>query len=295
MELLLQQIMAGLATGAIYACMALAVVMIYQAIDHLNFAQGEMAMFSTFIAWQLMAWGQPYWVAFVITGAVSFVGGVLIERVLFRPIHNAPVLSSLVAFIALFSVLNSGAGYIWDFTIKTFPSPFGNKPLFPGALIDTHEAGMIGVTLALLGLLYLFFRGTRLGLAMRAAAANPESARLVGIRVGWMTALGWGMAAAIGAVAGMLIAPVVFLEPNMMLGVLLYGFAGAVLGGLTSPGGAVLGGFAVGVIENLVPLVPIIGPSFGRELKLTFALALIVVVLMFRPSGIFGRSVVSRV
>ncbi|TMK13297.1 MAG: branched-chain amino acid ABC transporter permease [Alphaproteobacteria bacterium] len=291
MELLLHQVMAGLATGGIYACMALAVVMIYQAIDHLNFAQGEMAMFSTFIAWQVMQWGQPYWVAFAAAVVLSFIGGVLIERVLFRPIHNAPVLSSLVAFIALFSILNSAAGYLWDYTIKTFPTPFGHKPLLAG-LADTHEAGMIGVTLGLLGLLYLFFRGTRLGLAMRAAAANPESARLVGIRVGWMTALGWGMAASIGAVAGMLIAPVVFLEPNMMLGVLLYGFAGAVLGGLTSPGGAVLGGFAVGVIENVAGTFI---PYVGRELKLTIALVLIVAVLMVRPSGLFGRSVVSRV
>jgi branched-chain amino acid transport system permease protein len=291
MELLLHQVMAGLATGGIYACMALAVVMIFQAIDHLNFAQGEMAMFSTFIAWQVMQWGQPYWVAFVAAVVLSFIGGVLIERVLFRPIHNAPVLSSLVAFIALFSILNSAAGYLWDYTIKTFPTPFGHKPLLAG-LADTHEAGMIGVTLGLLGLLYLFFRGTRLGLAMRAAAANPESARLVGIRVGWMTALGWGMAASIGAVAGMLIAPVVFLEPNMMLGVLLYGFAGAVLGGLTSPGGAVLGGFAVGVIENVAGTFI---PYVGRELKLTIALILIVAVLMVRPSGLFGRSVVSRV
>jgi branched-chain amino acid transport system permease protein len=292
MQLLLQEIMAGLATGAIYACMALAVVMIYQAIDHLNFAQGEMAMFSTFIAWQIMAWGQPYWVAFAASVVLSFIGGVLIERVLFRPIHHAPVLSNLVAFIALFSILNSSAGYIWDYTIKTFPTPFGTKPLFGTGLMDAHEAGMIGVTLGLLALLYLFFRGTRLGLAMRAAAANPESARLVGIRVGWMTALGWGMASSIGAVAGMLIAPVVFLEPNMMLGVLLYGFAGAVLGGLTSPGGAVLGGFAVGIIENLAGTFI---PYVGRELKLTIALVLIVVVLMFRPSGLFGRSVVSRV
>jgi len=291
MELLLHQVMAGLATGGIYACMALAVVMIYQAIDHLNFAQGEMAMFSTFIAWQVMQWGQPYWVAFAAAVVLSFIGGVLIERVLFRPIHNAPVLSSLVAFIALFSILNSAAGYLWDYTIKTFPTPFGHKPLLAG-LADTHEAGMIGVTLGLLGLLYLFFRGTRLGLAMRAAAANPESARLVGIRVGWMTALGWGMAASIGAVAGMLIAPVVFLEPNMMLGVLLYGFAGAVLGGLTSPGGAVLGGFAVGVIENVAGTFI---PYVGRELKLTIALIVIVAVLMVRPSGLFGRSVVSRV
>jgi branched-chain amino acid transport system permease protein len=291
MELLLHQVMAGLATGGIYACMALAVVMIYQAIDHLNFAQGEMAMFSTFIAWQVMQWGQPYWVAFLAAVVLSFLGGLAIERVLFKPIHNAPVLSSLVAFIALFSILNSLAGYTWDYTIKSFPTPFGHKPLL-GGLADTHEAGMIGVTLSMLALLYLFFRGTRLGLAMRAAAANPDSARLVGIRVGWMTALGWGMAASIGAVAGMLIAPVVFLEPNMMLGVLLYGFAGAVLGGLTSPGGAVLGGFAVGVIENVAGTFI---PYVGRELKLTIALILIVAVLMVRPSGLFGRRVVSRV
>src|ERR1700693_4718895 len=292
MELFTNQVLAGIATGAIYACMALAVVMIYQAIDHLNFAQGEMAMFSTFIAWQAMAWGLPYWLAFTLSVTLSFIGGVLIERVLFRPIHNAPVLSSLVAFIALFSILNSGAGYIWDFTIKTFPSPFGQKPLFGNGLMDTHEAGMIGVTLGMLGLLYFFFRGPRLGLAMRAAAANPESARLVGIRVGWMTALGWGMAASIGAVAGMLIAPRVFLGPKLILGVLLYGFAGAVLGGMTSPGGAVAGGFAVGVIENLAGTFI---PYFGRELKLTIALVLIVAVLLVKPSGLFGRTVVSRV
>jgi branched-chain amino acid transport system permease protein len=291
MELLLQQVMAGLANGAIYACMALAVVMIYQAIDHLNFAQGEMAMFSTFIGWQLMAWGIPYWVAFAIAVVVSFIAGVLTDRVLFRPVQNAPILSQVVAFIALFSILNSSAGQIWDYTIKSFPTPFGHVSLL-GGTVDAHETGMIGVTLLLLGLLYVFFRGTRLGLAMRAAAANPESSRLVGIRVGWMTALGWGMATAIGAVAGMLIAPVVFLEPNMMIGVLLYGFAGAVLGGLTSPAGAVLGGFLVGIIENLAGTFI---PYVGRELKLTLALILIVIVLMFRPSGILGRRVVSRV
>lgn len=292
MELLLQQVVAGLATGAIYATMALAVVMIYQAIDHLNFAQGEMATFSTFLAWQMIQWGWPFWAAFAVAVALSFVGGVAIDRILFRPIQNAPILSQLVAFIALFSILNSSDGEIWDFNIKTFPSPFGMTPLFGARLISTHEAGMIVVTLVMLGLLYLFFSRSRLGLAMRAAATNPESARLVGIRVGWMIALGWGMSAAVGAVAGMLIAPVVFLEPNMMLGVLLYGFAGAVLGGLSSPGGAVAGGFAVGVIENLAGTFI---PYVGRELKLTIALVLIVAVLMVRPSGLFGRAVVSRV
>ena len=292
MELLLQQVLAGLANGAIYALMALAVVMIYQAIDHLNFAQGEMATFSAFIAWQLIAWDQPYWLAFAVAVIASFVGGIVIERILFRPIHNAPILSQLVAFIALFSILNRTDGEIWNFTIKTCPTPFGREPLFGSRLISTHEAGMIGVTVVILGLLYLFFRGSRLGLAMRAAAANPDSARLVGIRVGWMIALGWGMSSAIGAVAGMLIAPVVYLEPNMMLGVLLYGFTGAVLGGMTSPGGAVAGGFIVGVIENLAGTFI---PYFGRELKLTIALVLITAVLLVRPTGLFGRAVVSRV
>jgi branched-chain amino acid transport system permease protein len=266
--------------------------MIYQAIDHLNFAQGEMAMFSTFLAWQMLQWGWPYWAAFIVAVALSFVGGVAIERVLFKPIQNAPILSQLAAFIALYGILNSSAGWIWDFNIKTFPTPFGSAPLFGERLISTHQAGMIAVTLVMLGLLYFFFRGSRLGLAMRAAATNPESARLVGIRVGRMIALGWGMSAAVGAVAGMLIAPVVFLEPNMMLGVLLYGFAGAVLGGLSSPGGAVAGGFAVGVIENLAGTFI---PYIGRELKLTIALVLIVAVLMVKPSGVFGRPMVSRV
>ena len=292
MELLLHQVLAGLATGGIYACLALALVMIYQAIDHLNFAQGEMAMFSTFIAWQLIELGAPYWVAFVATLVISFVAGVLIDRVLFRPIHDAPILSHIVVFIALFGILNSLAGFIWDFNVKNFPTPFGSRPLLGSGLISSHDAGMIGVTILLLVFLYVFFRHTRIGLAMRAAAANPQSARLAGIRVGWMIALGWGMAAAIGSVAGMLIAPVVFLEPNMMTSVLLYGFAAAVVGGLTSPGGAVIGGFAVGIIENLAGTFI---PYVGRELKLTIALFLIVAVLLVKPSGLFGRRVVSRV
>ena len=292
MELLLHQILAGLATGGIYACVALAIVMIYQAIDSLNFAQGEMAMFSTFIAWQLLQWGMPYWVTFFATIVISFAAGVVIERIVFKPLRHATLFSHIVVFIALFAILNSLAGFIWDFTIKSFPSPFGTQPLFGSGLMSTHDAGMIFVTLILLVLLFVFFRYTRIGLAMRATAANPESARLVGIRAGWMVALGWGMAASIGAVAGMLIAPVVFLEPNMMLSILLYGFAAAVVGGLNSPLGAVVGGFSVGVIENLAGTFI---PYVGRELKLTIALTLIVAVLTLKPSGLFGRIVVNRV
>lgn len=291
MDLFFQQVLSGLATGAIYACIALAVVMIYQAIDHFNFAQGEMAMFSTFIAWQMIAWGFPYWIAFIVCIVLSFLGGMAIERIIFGPIHDAPVLSHVIVFIALFSVFNSTAGFIWEFTIKEFPSPFPATTPFETNLIGMHELGIIFVTLIMLGMIWLFFRFTPVGLAMRAAAANPDSARLVGVSVKWMLALGWGLAAAIGAVAGMLIAPIVFLEPNMMLGILLYGFAGAVVGGLTSPGGAVVGGFLVGVAENLAGTYL---PA-GSELKLTFALILIVGVLLVRPSGIFGRTVVSRV
>jgi branched-chain amino acid transport system permease protein len=292
MELFTNQILAGIATGAIYACMALAVVMIYQAIDHVNFAQGEMAMFSTFVSWQLMQWGVPYWGAFLVTIVFSFFAGIVIERLLFKPLAKAPILTNVAGFIALLAIINSVAGLIWDFTIKQYPTPFGSSPFLGSQLISTHQAGMIGVTLLLLIALYFFFQFTRIGLAMRAAASVPESARLVGINTSWMIALGWGMAAAIGAVAGMLIAPVVFLEPNMMLGILLYGFAAAVVGGLTSPGGAVIGGFSVGVIENLAGTFI---PYFGRELKLTIALLLIVAVLLVKPSGLFGRTVVSRV
>jgi len=292
MELFVQQVIAGISTGSIYACVALAVVMIYVAIGHLNFAQGEMAMFSTFIAWQLITWGVPYWVAFFLTIAISFVGGIVIERVIFKPLDNAPILSHVVMFIALLTIITSAAGFIWDFSIKTFPSPFGSAPLFGSSLISAHQAGMMAVTLLLLLALFFFFRYTRVGLALRASADNPVSARLVGIRVSWMIALGWGLATAIGAVAGMLVAPVVFLEPNMMLGILVYGFAGAVLGGLSSPGGAVLGGFLVGVIENLAgTFIPVI----GGELKLTIALCIIVLVLVLKPGGLFGRATIQRV
>jgi branched-chain amino acid transport system permease protein len=272
--------------------MALAVVMIYQATDGLNFAQGEMAMFSTFIAWQLIQWGVPYWVAFLLTVLISFAGGVAIERVLFRRLANVSTLTQVAGFIALFAIINSVAGMSWDFTIKKFPSPFGSSPFLGSQLISTHQAGMIGVTMLLLLLLYIFFRFFRVGLAMRAAASQPESARLVGVNVGWMVALGWGMATAIGAVAGMLIAPIVFLEPNMMGGVLLYGFASAVLGGLTSPFGAVVSGFLIGIFENLIGTYI---PGVGSELKLPIALALIVIGLVVKPNGLFVRSAVERV
>jgi branched-chain amino acid transport system permease protein len=293
MDAFIQQVFAGLATGGIYAAVALALVMIYQATDHLNFAQGEMAMFSTYIAWSLLQRGVPYWPAFFITIAISFAGGVLIQRVILRPVENAPVLSQVIVFIGLLVFFNSMAGWIFDYLIKPFPSPFPATPLKVGNIVfGMHNLGAIAVSLVVLTLLFLFFRFTSLGLAMRAAAQNPVSSRLVGIRVGWMLALGWGFAAAVGSVAGMMVAPLVFLEPNMMSGILLYAFASALLGGITSPGGAVVGGFTLGVLENLVGTYV---PFVGNELKLTVALVLIIGVLLVRPSGLFGKVAVKRV
>ncbi|HEX7812026.1 MAG TPA: branched-chain amino acid ABC transporter permease [Burkholderiales bacterium] len=290
MEAFLHQVFSGLATGGIYASLALALVMIYQSTNHINFAQGEMAMFSTYLAWSMINGGMPYWWAFLLTVLVSFVVGAAIERIIIRPVEDAPVLSVVTVFIALLVIFNSVAGWIFTYTIKTFPSPFPEQPLFGNRYISSHELGSIAVTLLVLVALYLFFRFTPLGLAMRAAAQNPLSSRLAGIRVGSMLALGWGLAAAVGAVAGLLVAPIVYLEPNMMAGVLLYAFAAALVGGIDNPFGAVLGGFMVGVLENLIGAYVI-----GTELKLTVALVLIVGVLLFKPSGMFGKVFVSRV
>lgn len=289
MDLLIQQVFSGLATGAIYASLALALVMIFNSTNHINFAQGEMALLSTYFAWTLMAAGLPYWAAFLLTVIVSFAFGVVVERVVIRSFHNAPHLSLVVVFIGLLLTFNALAGWIWGFLLKEFPSPVRN--LSTGTpLIGAHELFVVAATLALLVVLYCFFRFTTLGLAMRAAALNPVSARLVGIRVSRMLALGWGLAGALGAVAGMLVAPIVYLDPHMMIGILLYAFASAMLGGLSNPAGAVAGGLLFGVMENLVGTYLI-----GHELKLTFALVVVIAVLLVRPAGLFGKVTVKRV
>jgi branched-chain amino acid transport system permease protein len=301
MEQLLEQIASGLANGAIYACVALALVMIYVSTDHLNFAQGEMAMFSTYISGQLMNWGLDFWLAFVLTVMISFVLGVIIERVILRPLHNAPVLSVVVVFIGLLAICNSMAGAIWSYLIKEYPSPLPKATFGIAGVIGPHQLGVVVVTLIVLGLLFLFFRYTPLGLAMRAAAQNPQMARLVGVRVDWMLALGWGLAAAVGSVAGMMVAHIVYLDPNMMSGILLYAFASALIGGIGNPGGAVIGGFIVGVLENMVAYV---GNMIEKETgvyiigngeKLTVALIIVIFVLTVKPAGLFGRVVVKRV
>ena len=289
MNAFLAQLMAGVATGGIYASLALALVMIYRSTHHVNFAQGEMAMFSTFIASMLLQAGWPYWAAFFATVTMAFAMGAAIEVLLVRRLRHAPVLAIVVVFVALLVILHSLAGWLFGYAIRSFPSPFAEAAV-AGGLLSPHQFGAIGITLLMLALMYLFFRYSPLGLQMRATAENPTSSRLVGVRVNRMLALGWGLAGAIGAVAGMMIAPVVFLDVHMMSGVLLYAFAAAVLGGIGSAPGAVAGGFIVGVLENLLGTYVV-----GAELKLSIALVLIIVVLVAKPSGLFGKAVVVRV
>jgi len=288
MDYFLQQVFAGMATGSIYASLALALVMIYNTTGHINLAQGEMALVSTYFAWSLIEVGMPYFAAFALTIAASFLFGVVLETVIVRRFKDAPPLSLVVVFVGILLALNASAGWAWDYTIKTFPSPVEGWQTGT-ALVGAHSLFTIAVIGVLLALLFAFFNFTKVGLALRAASVNPVSARLTGVRVNRILALGWGLAAAIGAVGGMLIAPVLFLDPSMMLSVLLYGFAAALLGGLSSPAGAVAGGVLFGIVENLIGAFVL-----GNDLKLVFALATVIAVLLVRPQGLFGRIVVKR-
>jgi branched-chain amino acid transport system permease protein len=293
MAAFLQQVVSGLATGAIFASLALALVLIYRSTHIINFAQGEMAMFCTYIAWELMHKGLSFWPAFLITLAIAFVGGVGIERIVIRPVENASPLTIVIVTIGLLIAINGLAGWIWGADVRAFDSPFPNSTIdVGGVIISTQDIGTFVVCMATVVLLWAFFNLTALGLAMRAAAIDPTASKLVGVRVSWMLALGWGLASVLGAIAGMMAAPSVFLDPNMMLTVLIYAFAAAVLGGIDSPVGAVVGGLLLGVMLNLLgAYVDILGP----ELRLPSALLVLLAVLMVRPAGLLGHIVVRRV
>lgn len=288
MQGFLHQVAAGVAMGFIYASLALALVMIFEATSHINFAQGEMAMFSTFVAWSLMQAGLPMWAAFAVAFISAFIMGWAVERLVLRPFADSPVASVVIVFIGLLLIFNSLAGWIFGYEIQTFPSPFPSS--WTTSFGSAHELGVAVVTLAVLVVLFAFFRFTSLGLALRAAAQNPSSSRLVGIDVNRMLALGWGLAALIGALAGVMAAPIVFLEPNLMGGILIYAFAAALLGGINNPIGAVPGGIIVGVLENLMGAYVV-----GTELKLVVALVLILGILLVKPSGLFGYPTLTRV
>jgi branched-chain amino acid transport system permease protein len=287
-----QQIAAGVREGAIYAGLALAIVIIYRSTRVINFAQGEMATFTTFVAWSLMNHGLSFWTAFPIVLALAFTGGVAIERVVIRPVENAPVVTIVIVTLGLALLLNGLMNLIWGGGNQQFRGPFSTRTIDLGGVpISVQDIGIVAVSVGLVALLALFFRFTKLGLALRASAFNPDSSRLVGVRVGWMLAFGWGLAAVLGAVAGMMVAPVVFLDPNMMQTILLYAFAAAVLGGLDSPLGAVVGGLLLGVTITL--LGRYVG-FVGQTLKLPTALLLILLLLIVRPGGLFGSVTVRR-
>jgi branched-chain amino acid transport system permease protein len=289
----LQQVVSGLASGAIYASLALALVLIYRATDVINFAQGEMATFTTYIAWSLMEHGVSYWIAFVLTLGIAFAGGVGVERVVIRPVENRPEIVIVIVTIGLLIAINALTGWIWGADVKAFDSPFPNRSWDVGGVaISIQDVGTLAVCLLTVVVLWAFFRFTSVGLAMRAVAINPNASRLMAVRVGWMLALGWGFAAVLGAVAGMMAAPTVFLDPSMMLVILIYAFAAAVLGGIESPIGAVVGGLTLGVLINLLSTYV---DFVGSELRLPTALAVLLVVLLVRPQGLFGHVAVRRV
>jgi branched-chain amino acid transport system permease protein len=288
-----QQLVFGLAIGGVYGSLALALVLIYRTTRVVNFAQGEMAMFTTFIAWSLIAnHGMSFWPAFFVTLGIAFLLGVGVERVVIRPFEHASHLTMILVTIALFVIFNGLAAWIWSPEQRAFLGPFSAKPFTVGGVaIARQDVGVIVVTLLTVLLLWTFFRFTKVGLAMRAAAIGPEPSRLMGVRVGWMYAMGWGFAAVLGAVSGMMVAPIIFLSPTMMQATLIYAFAAAVLGGIESPVGAVVGGLLLGVFTTLLGAYV---DFVSGELELPVAFVVLVLVLLFRPAGLFGRVVVRR-
>jgi branched-chain amino acid transport system permease protein len=293
MRELLEQVIAGIAAGGIYASLALALVLIYRAMGLINFAQGEFAMFTAFICWALLEGTQlPYALAVAITILVAAAGGLAIERLIVRPFERGSPLIILIVTLALFEIANSAAGFLWGFSPRSFPSPFPARPVeVGGILISIQDAGIIGTSLLMLVLVYLLLNRTKLGLAMRAAALYPEVSELLGVRAGLMLGLGWGLASAVGAVSGILVAPRILLEPNMMQGVIIYAFAAAVLGGIDSPVGAIVGGVLLGVVLALIGAYL---PALA-DLRLALSLLLIVILLLVRPSGLFGQHQARRV
>jgi branched-chain amino acid transport system permease protein len=289
----LQQVVSGLAAGSIYASLALALVLIYRATDVVNFAQGEMATFTTYVAWSLMHHGVTYWPAFALTLGFAFFFGLGIQRTVIRPVERRPEIVIVIVTIGLLIAINGLVGWIWGGETKALDSPFPNRSWdIGGVFVSIQDVGTFGVCLLTVLILWAFFRFTTVGLAMRSSAVNPDASRLLGVRVSWMLAIGWGLAAVLGAVAGLMAAPTVFLDPGMMLVILIYAFAAAVLGGIDSPVGAVVGGLLLGVIVNLLGAYV---DFVGAELRLPTALAILLLVLIIRPQGLFGHVAVRRV
>ncbi len=285
-----QLIVNGLALGSLYALTAFGIVLIYKTTDIITFAQGETAMFCTFIAFTLLTGLRlPYVVAFALTLLFAIVLGTVVERVVLRPVAKASVINSVIVTVGLALVLIGTAGWIWGYETRPFPAPVEGDPIRLGTVVLSQlNAVTLGVMLLLMVLLFVFFRYSLTGIAMRAVAQNRLAAQLVGIHIDRITAIGWGVGTALAAVTGILIAPLNYLDPNMMGDVVLKAFAAAVLGGITSLPGAVVGGLLLGILDSVVGFqVP--------ELRTTIAFVLIVLVLVVRPGGLFGTHEIKKV
>jgi branched-chain amino acid transport system permease protein len=290
----------GLSSGAVYALVALSLVVVFRGTGHLNFAQGEMATLSAYITWIFAhdrGWALP--LATLVGMAFGFLLGAATEITLVRPLAKKSELAVFVATIALFLGINALTTGIWGAPPdEALDSLFPNDPddfwRVAGTVWRYQNIGIFVTALVITGLLFLLFQKTRFGLAMRGVASNPDSSRLVGIPTGRILAGSWGIAGALGALAGVMVAGLQGqVTPTLMFTVFVYASAAAVLGGLDSPGGAVIAGLSIGIIENMA--AEFSQDWVGQDMKLAVALGCIFVVLLFKPSGLFGTSKVERV
>lgn len=285
-----QLIVNGLALGSLYGLTALGLVLIYKTTEVVTFAQGEMAMVSTFVAFTLLTTLHlPFAAAFVLTLFFATLLGILIEWLIIRRVNPNPILNPIIVTIGLAMILLGVAGWIWGYETRPFPAPASGPPFhLGGVVLSQMNALILLVTLLLTLTLFVFFRYSLTGIAMRAVAQNRMAARLMGINVNHINALGWGLSSALGAVTGILIAPLNYLDPNMMGDVVLKAFTAAVLGGFTSLPGALVGGLLLGIIDSVAGYqVP--------ELRTTIAFVLIVLILVLRPAGLLGRHEIKKV
>lgn len=289
----LQLIVDGLSTGSIYGALALAIVLVHQATGLINFGQGAMAVLSAYFTYALVGAGLPLVLAIIVSVLISLVLGALVEKFIMRRFEKGDPDTAVVVTIALLTLITGICAYFWTYNNLLFPSlfPLSSVTVF-GAVISMRSLGTIAVIVAMMVVLQALFLGTKLGLALRAVANNPRSAALSGMPVGPLLMVGWGLAAALGAVAGSLVAPALSLTPGMLDGALLYALAAVILGGLSSPIGVVVAAWLIGVLENLAAVYV---PLIGHDLKIAVPFILIFVVLAIRPQGLFGRKEVVRV
>ncbi|UYO94816.1 branched-chain amino acid ABC transporter permease [Pollutimonas sp. M17] len=279
----LSLIISGLAVGSIYALIGLSLVIISKATDVVNFAQGEMAMFGGFLSLTLLQYtGMPLWLVVLLSFPMGFALGAIVQLVAIKPVSNASPFSVLITTLGLFFMFNSAAGILWGYDPHPFPSLFPTSPIdFMGINVAPASFGIIGITLGVMVALYLFFEKTRYGTAMRAASMNKRAARMMGIRVAGVATVSWGLAAGLSVISAVLIAPLVFLDQQMMVSIILKAFAGAILGGFSSLPAAVVGCMLLGVLETLF------GAHVSTTMKDSFAFVVIIAVLLLRPHGLF--------